>query len=141
MEKKDTNTDYPKLVSLGDQKWEIVEITIGIILFFYRRCIFAIFYTRSFQDLPEKSHPHLQCQFPPKNLIWLLSLLYKRSEKWVNLLSPSPHHPGGVIQTMTYITDKELLKCKWKKREDFWIITLKTLQPHAFNAELNFPYP
>ena len=27
MENNDTNTDYPKFVKLGDQKWIIVEIT------------------------------------------------------------------------------------------------------------------
>ena len=36
--------------------------------------------------------------------------------------------------------DKELLKYR-KKREDFWIIKLKTLKPHGFNAEVNFPNP
>ena len=37
--------------------------------------------------------------------------------------------------------DKELLRSRLKKREDFWIIKLKTLQPHGFNAERNFPNP
>ena len=35
--------------------------------------------------------------------------------------------------------DKELLKHQLKKREDFWSIKLKNLQPHGFNTELNFP--
>ena len=26
-------------------------------------------------------------------------------------------------------------------KSDFWIIKLKILQPHGFNAELNFPNP
>ena len=33
MENKDTNTDYQKVVRVGDQKWKIVEITIEIIFF------------------------------------------------------------------------------------------------------------
>ena len=37
--------------------------------------------------------------------------------------------------------DKELSKHSLKKHGDFWIIKLKTLRPHGFNAELNFPYP
>ena len=37
--------------------------------------------------------------------------------------------------------DKELLKHRLKNREDVWIIKLKTLQPHGFNAELDFPSP
>ena len=34
MENKDTNTDYQKVVRVGDQKWEIVETTFGIIFLF-----------------------------------------------------------------------------------------------------------
>ena len=37
--------------------------------------------------------------------------------------------------------DKELSKDRVKKREDFSIIKLKSLRPHGFNAELNFPNP
>ena len=33
MENKDTNTAYQKFIRVGDQNWEIVEITIGIIFF------------------------------------------------------------------------------------------------------------
>ena len=33
------------------------------------------------------------------------------------------------------------IKMKAKNREDFWILKLKTLRQHRFNAELNFPYP
>ena len=33
MENNDANTDYHKFVRLGDRKWEIVEITIGIFQF------------------------------------------------------------------------------------------------------------
>ena len=35
--------------------------------------------------------------------------------------------------------DNELLKHRLKKREDFWIKKLRTLQSHGFNIELNFP--
>ena len=31
MESKDTKTDYQVVLRVGDQKWEMVEITIGII--------------------------------------------------------------------------------------------------------------
>ena len=72
----------------GDQKWEIVEITIGFFFFFYLRFVFTIFNTGSFQVPPKKNHPHLQCQFPPKIPIWPKSLLYERSEKW--LIPPLP---------------------------------------------------
>ena len=33
MENKDTNTYYHKFVTVGDQNWEIVEVTIRIIFF------------------------------------------------------------------------------------------------------------
>ena len=62
MENNDANTDYLKVVRVGGQKREIVEITIGII--FYLRFAFTIFYARSFQVAPEKNYPHLNCQFP-----------------------------------------------------------------------------
>ena len=89
MENKDTNTKYEKLVRVGDQKWEILEITIGIFFFIIclRWFVFAIVYTGSFQVQPEKNHPHLKCQFPPRILIWPKSLLYKHSEKWLPLKS------------------------------------------------------
>ena len=46
MENKDTNTDYLKIVTVGDQKWEIVEITIGIIFFFLLEiCIHYLLYS------------------------------------------------------------------------------------------------
>ena len=35
MENKDTNTDYQKVVGVGDQIWEILEITIEIFFFFF----------------------------------------------------------------------------------------------------------
>ena len=35
--------------------------------------------------------------------------------------------------------DKDLVTFRLKKREDFWILRLKTLQPDGVNAELNFP--
>ena len=90
MENNNTNTDYHKFVRVGDQKWEIVEITIRII-FFCLRFVFTIFYTGSFQVPPKKNHPHLKCQFPPKIPIWPKSLLYKHSQKWL-----SPPSPRGV---------------------------------------------
>ena len=86
MENNNTNTDYHKFVRVGDQKWEIVEITIRIIFFFFcLRYVFTIFYTGSFQVPPKKNYPHLKCQFPPKIPICPKSLLHKRSEKWLSL--------------------------------------------------------
>ena len=35
--------------------------------------------------------------------------------------------------------DKDLAALRLKKREDFLILRVKTLQPNGFNAELNFP--
>ena len=42
MENKDKNTDYHKFVRVGDQKWEIVEITIGIS--FFASDLYSLFY-------------------------------------------------------------------------------------------------
>ena len=35
MEYNNINTDYHELVRVADQKWEIVEITIGMFFFFF----------------------------------------------------------------------------------------------------------
>ena len=46
MENKDTKADYQEVIMAGDQKWEMVESTIGIILvclFVCLRFIFIIF--------------------------------------------------------------------------------------------------
>ena len=47
MENNDTSTDYHKFVRVGDQKQEIVEITIGIILFFAWDLYSQFFYRES----------------------------------------------------------------------------------------------
>ena len=76
MENNDTKTDYQEVVRVGDQKWEMVEITIRII-FFCLRFIFTIFiYTGNFQVPPEKYHLHSKCQFPPKIPIWPLLCVF-----------------------------------------------------------------
>ena len=43
MENKDTNTDYQKVVRVGDQKWEIVETTFGIIFLFEIRILYFLY--------------------------------------------------------------------------------------------------
>ena len=63
MENNDANTDYHKFVRLGDQRWEIVEITIGIIFFFFffvlKICIQYFLYR-------EFSSPTWKKSLPPK---------------------------------------------------------------------------
>ena len=44
MENNDTNTDYQKFVRAGDQKWEIVEITIVFFFFLLEICIHYFLY-------------------------------------------------------------------------------------------------
>ena len=51
MENKDTNTDYLKFVGVGDQKSEIVEITVGIIFFLLEICIYYFLYKVSTSHL------------------------------------------------------------------------------------------
>ena len=67
MENKDKITDDQIFVRVGDHKWEIVEITIGII--FCLRFLFTIFHTGSFRVPPEKNHPHLKVPVPTQNPI------------------------------------------------------------------------
>ena len=92
MENKDTKADYQEVVRAGEQKWwEMVEITLGIIFFVWDSYSIFLIYVGNFQVPPEKHHPHLKFQFPPKMPIWPKPLLYK-PEKWLNLPF---HHPGG----------------------------------------------
>ena len=56
MDNNDTNTDCQKVVRVGGQKWEIVEITVRI-SFFCLRFVFTTSYTGSFQVPPEKITP------------------------------------------------------------------------------------
>ena len=58
MENKDTNTDYQKVVRVGDQKWEIVETTFGIIFLFEIRIHYFLY--REFSSPTWKKSP------PPK---------------------------------------------------------------------------
>ena len=52
-----TNTDYQKFVRVGDQTWEILEISIGIIfLFFLLEICIIYFLNESFQVSPEKKN-------------------------------------------------------------------------------------
>ena len=67
MENKDTNTDFQKVVGVGDRKWEIAKSTIGIIFLF--EIVSSISYKGS--------------QFPPQILICPKSFRYKHSEKWL----------------------------------------------------------
>ena len=95
MENNNTNIDYHKFVRVGDQKWEIVEITIRIICFCLR-FVFTIFYTWSFQVPLEKDHPTLNANSHPK-------LQFDLSPSYISILkngSDPPHHPGVVVQTM-----------------------------------------
>ena len=92
MENKDVNIDYQKVVGLGDQKWEIVEITIGIICLFEIRTI--IFYIASFQVPSGNNHPQLKCQFRPD-----LNSQFDLSPSFINLMkngSTSPSSPRRV---------------------------------------------
>ena len=101
MENNDTKYRLPQF-RVGDQKWEIVKITIGIFFFFFLLdiCI-HYFYIGSFQVPPKKNHPHLKCQFPLKIPIWPKSLLHEHSEKWLS--PPSPRVGGrgysGALET------------------------------------------
>ena len=88
MENKDTNTDYLKVIKVGDQKWEIVETTIGIFFLFFfvwdSHSLFFIQEVFKFQlkkiilTYTANSHPKFQFDLGPS---------------YINLQSP-PHHPG-----------------------------------------------
>ena len=63
MQSMDTNTEYQKVVRVGDQMGKIVKITIRIIFLWNLNPLF--FKKEIFKSHLKKS-PHLKCQFPPK---------------------------------------------------------------------------
>ena len=75
--------DYQEVVRVGNQKWEIVEITIGIFFFCCCCCwrfVFIIFYTGTFQFPPEKTSPPPKVATPTQNPRPDLSLSYTKRE-------------------------------------------------------------
>ena len=58
MENKDANTDYQKVVKVGDQKWEIVETAFGIIFLFEIRIHYFLY--------REYSSPTWKKSLPPQ---------------------------------------------------------------------------
>ena len=66
MENKDTNADYQKFVRVGDQKWEIAEITIRIIFFLLEIRIHYFLY-KEFSSPTRKKSPLPKKQIPTQN--------------------------------------------------------------------------
>ena len=69
MENKDKNTDYHKLVRVGDQKWEIVEIAIftGILFFFLLEIRIHYFLYRELSIPTRKKSPPPKVPIPTQN--------------------------------------------------------------------------
>ena len=65
MGNKDTNIDYNKFVRVGDQNWEIVEITIGII--FLLEIFIHYFLYREFLSPIWKKSPPPKVPIPTQN--------------------------------------------------------------------------
>ena len=66
MENKDTNTDYQKVIGLGDDKWNIVEITIGIICLFVWD-LYHYFLYRKFSSPTWKKSPLAKEPIPTRS--------------------------------------------------------------------------
>ena len=66
MANKDTNTDYQKFVRVVRQKWDIVEIPIGIILFLLEIRIHDFLY-REFSSPTWKKSPPPKVPTPSQN--------------------------------------------------------------------------
>ena len=67
MENKDTKTDYQELVRVGDQKWDMVKITIGIIFFVWDSYSLFFIYTGNFQVPAEQKLPPPKVPIPSQN--------------------------------------------------------------------------
>ena len=66
MENKDTSSDYQKFVGVRDQKWEVVEITIGIFFFLLEIYIHYFYYWEFSSPTWKKSAPP-KVPIPTKN--------------------------------------------------------------------------
>ena len=90
MENNDTNLDYTKFARVGDQKWEIVEITIGI-TFLLEISIYYFLY-REFSSPTWKKSPPPKVPIPTQNpnLTWVppIKTFWKMDQ-------PLPNHLGG----------------------------------------------
>ena len=99
MENKDTSTDYQKFVGVRNQKWEVVEITIGIFFFFAWDLyslflLLGVFKSHLKKISPTQSaHSHQKSQFDlnPSNI----NLLKNDS-----FLHPPPLPPITQVKTM-----------------------------------------
>ena len=95
MENKDTNTDYQKVVRVGDKKWEIVETTFGITFFVWDSYslyfIKKVFKSHMKKITPtEKANSHSKLQFDI-------------SPSYIHVLqngSAPSHDPAGGMQVM-----------------------------------------
>ena len=66
MENSDTNTDHHKFVRVGDQKWEIAEITMESLFFLLEICIHYFLY-REFSSPTYKKSPPPKLPIPTQN--------------------------------------------------------------------------
>ena len=64
MENKDAKTDYQKFVSVGNQNWEIVEITIGIFFFSLLEFCIQYFLNLEFSSPTWKKSPTAKVPIP-----------------------------------------------------------------------------
>ena len=92
MENKDTKTDYQEVVGAGDQKWEMVEITIGIIFFFFWDSYSLFLYSQ------EIFKSHLKKITPTQSANSHSKSQFDLSSYYINLLKNGsiPQHLGGM---------------------------------------------
>ena len=93
MENNDTNIDYTKFARVGDQKWELVEITIRI-TFLLEIAIYYFLY-REFSSSTWKKSPPPKVPIPTQNpnLTWVPPI--KNILKNGSAPPPSPGGRGG----------------------------------------------
>ena len=65
MENNDTKTDWQEVVRVGDQKWEMVEITIRIIFFVWDSYSLLLYMQGILKSHLKKITSTQKCQFPP----------------------------------------------------------------------------
>ena len=93
MENNETNTDHHKLVRVRNQKWEIVEITIGTIFFFFFAWdLYSLFFIQGVFKSHLKKSPPTEKPIPTQNS----NLISPIWAFWKMAQPPSPMRGGGV---------------------------------------------
>ena len=133
MENKDTNMDYQQIVMVGNEKWGIVEITIGIIFFCLRSwdsySLFFIYgvFKSHLKKITESANSHPKFRFD-------------LSPSYINVLKNGSAPPmGGTNYALVYLKRNSDIFINFQYQKFIDTVTYNTVFPSAvinFNITL-----